>query len=157
MDTRSVIDPETLARYIITRYEEDDRKLSSRNINDILYIFQLCYIRRFNHLLFVDEFKAGIDGPELFKSYDRGFDRQLVKSVLNQLPTKSLLDDWIDSSKKRDSSDYHRISVGSLSPWSVRYQGDSPSTIRNDDLIRYARADEFDSIDGSYLDKSAGR
>ena len=153
MDNTPIVESLILAQYIITKYEEDNRKLSSRNVNDLLYIFQLCYIRKFNRPLFNDEFKTGVDGPELFSSYDREFDRQSVKSLLNEFPNKLLIDNWIESSKVLDFSNYHRISVSRLSPWSVRYQGDCPNSIKNEDLIRYARADDYESVDGSYLDR----
>ena len=155
MDTRSIIDPEILAQYLIMSYEDDDRIINSRLINDILYSFQLCYMRLNNEPLFNEEFTAGHDGPELSKTYNRDFNRQLTRVVVNQSSERYLIEDWTRSAKDIDTSKYHKIAVNSMSPWSVRYQGDAVRVISNDDLMRYANADTYDSIEGSYLDQSA--
>lgn len=157
MDTsKSVIDSEILAQYITMSYEDDGRIINSRLINDILYSFQLCYMRYSDgEPLFISEFKAGHDGPELYKSFNRDFNRQLTRVVFNQLSERYLIEDWIASVKKVDSSLLHKIAVNSMSPWSVRYQGDAVRVISNEDMNRYANADKFDNLDGSYLDFSA--
>lgn len=155
MSTRLAMDPDILVQYIIMSYENDDRLINSRLINDILYSFQLCHLRHFGEPLFLGEFKAGHDGPEMYKSFNRDFNRQLTKVVFNQLSERSLVEEWVDSVKKVNSSVLHKIAVNSMSPWSVRYSGDSINIISNDDLDRYANADKYDSLEGSYLDKSS--
>ena len=155
MSTRLAMDPDILVQYIIMSYENDDRLINSRLINDILYSFQLCHLRHFGEPLFLGEFKAGHDGPEMYKSFNRDFNRQLTKVVFNQLSEMSLVEEWVDSVKKVNSSVLHKIAVNSMSPWSVGYSGDSINIISNDDLDRYANADKYDSLEGSYLDKSS--
>ena len=157
MSTRLAMDPEILVQYIIMSYENDDRLINSRLINDILYTFQLCHLRYFDEPLFIGEFKAGRDGPELFKSFNRDFNRQLTKVIFNQFNERYLIENWVNSVKETNSSVLHKIAVNSMSPWSVRYQGDSVIVIDNDDLKRYANADRYDSVDGSYLDRSSSR
>lgn len=158
MDTsKSVIDPETLAQYVIMSYEEDDRLINSRLINDILYAFQLCYMRHTGEPLFNDEFKAGHDGPELSKTFNRDFNRSLTKVVVNQLSERYLIEDWVKSVKRANSSMLHKIAANSMSPWSVRYDSNSVVVLSNDDLSRYANADRYDSIEGSYLEKVDSR
>ena len=154
MSARLAMDPEILVQYIIISYENDDRLINSRLINDILYTFQLCHFRYYDEPLFIGEFKAGHDGPEFFKTFDRSFNRQLTKVVFNQMPERYLVESWVNSVKNINSSVLHKIAVNSMSPWSVRYQGDSVVVLDNDDLKRYATADKFDSIEGSYLDRA---
>ena len=153
MSTRLAMDPEIIVQYIIMRYEEDDRLINSRLINDILYSFQLCHLRHFGEPLFLGEFKAGHDGPELFKTFNRDFNRQLTKVIFNQLDERFLLESWVSSVKNTNSAVLHKIAVNSMSPWSVRYRSDSVVELSNDDLSRYANADSYDSIEGSYLEK----
>ena len=152
MSTRLAMDPDIIVQYIIMSYEDDDRLINSRLINDILYSFQLCYLRQYSEVLFVGEFKAGHDGPELYKTFNRDFNRQLTKVVFNQLPERSLIEDWVNSVKRMNSSSLHKIAANSMSPWSVRYSPDSVVIIDNKDLDRYANADKYDSIEGSYLE-----
>ena len=147
------MDPEILIQYIIMRYEEDDRLINSRLINDILYSFQLCHLRHYGEPLFLGEFKAGHDGPELLKTFNRDFNRQLTKVIFNQLDERYLIEDWVNSVKNTNSSVLHKIAVNSMSPWSVRYRSGSVVELSNDDLSRYASADSYDSIEGSYLEK----
>ena len=153
MSTRLAMDPEILVQYIIMRYEEDDRLINSRLINDILYSFQLCHLRYYGEPLFIGEFKAGHDGPELFKTFNRDFNRQLTKVIFSQLDERFLLESWVSSVKNTNSAVLHKIAVNSMSPWSVRYRSDSVVELDNDDLRRYANADSYDSIEGSYLEK----
>ena len=155
MSTRLAMDPGILVQYIIMSYENDERLINSRLINDILYAFQLCHMRYYDEPLFIGEFKAGHDGPELFKTFDRDFNRQLTKVVFNQLDERYLIEDWVNSVKKTNSSVLHKIAINSMSPWSVRYRSDSVVDLSNDDLCRYANADSYDRIEGSYLEKVA--
>lgn len=116
---------EALAKYVVTKSEEDGDPITNLQLQKIMYFLQSVYCcSTKGSLLFPDEFQAWPYGPVLPNVYEQFADYggRLIHEKFNQLPTlptdiKDFVDEGIETLREKTPWDLAKTSHAPTSPY----------------------------------------
>lgn len=142
---RALYSAEDIARYTVDKCYRDGKPISNLQLQKMLYLLQVVFLKVFRMLLFSEEFEAWPYGPVLrsiyieFSEYGGSPIRESfdMKSFKIEREHAAFLDEGIEFLRRRSPWDLVRISHADGSPWDRVYNdmGDHKGTIPNKFII----------------------